>query len=176
MQDRLEDIEKEFNRTYSSEAEKQMVGYMKEGIKFGASSIEFANQKWGPWLKLRKWSNIIARDMDAPDSQYTEPLCGVYRQYIAARGKVNPLLQLGTLLAFSMVGHHMKMDNNPDWEPLAGTTDAPIGAPPATPYNYPPSQYVPQPAYAQPPATTAAAPSAAARPTFPKPPSMQFGG
>lgn len=195
LDDPLEEIEREFNRTYSSEAEKEGVEFMREVLKFSTSCIEGANQKYGPILKLRKWSSIIARDVDEPGSQYNEALCGVYRTYFAGRSRMNPLLQLGGLLGMSMLGHHWKMENNPSWEPLASQSvpGAP-GAPPpnappnATPYNYPPSQYYqpPQPQYYQPPPQQQQQqqqhqqqqqqqPARPVFPKFPKPPPMQYG-
>lgn len=162
IHDKLEDIEREHNRIYTSEAEKQMVEAFKEGLKFICSTIEWGNNKVGPFLKLHRWSDIVARDVN-DKKKYDEPLLNMYRMYFSGRGRMNPFVQLGMLLGTSMLGHHMKMEANPNWDPLSShrPTAAPQ-APPATPYNFAPDQF-------QRPAATAS------RPAFPKPPPMQFG-
>ena len=162
VDDNIADIEHEYNRRSTSDTESEMVALMKEGLKLLCQGIEVGNNKVGPFLKLHRWSDVVCHDVDKKDSRYDEPLCNIYRLYFSGRGRMNPIVQLGMLLLGSMLMHHMKKSMCPNWEPKTGTTPAPgPPAPPATPYNFPPTQF-------QAPAPPK--PAGVGRPTFPKPP------
>ena len=163
---KLEDIEEWHNRVYSSDAERQMVGHFKDALKLACSSLEWGNKKLGPFLKLTRWSDVVARDINR-NKGYDEVLCQIYRLYFAGRARINPVIQLGMMLGMSMVNHHVKMDGNPNWNPMEGSSAAAQPTPaPVTPYNFTPDQFAQH--------SQQQGQSGRQRPVFPKPPPIPF--
>ena len=72
-------------------------------MKFAFVGLEGVNQKMGPILKMKGWSNTMVNDMD----QFERPLRTIYRRHFA-RKQGNPFVQIGLTIVFSIVVFHFQ--------------------------------------------------------------------
>jgi hypothetical protein len=100
MADRLEDMHFELRRHAAARREKVQVKSLRGKIRMGSTAIEFANKRWGPFLRLDGWSDRIKSDMDA--DLYDEPLAKLYRKWGAPQHETSPEVELAWLVLGSM--------------------------------------------------------------------------
>jgi len=103
--DKLQDIKYEFERQKINLDVINGVSLMGDGLKFTLSGVEMANERLGPFLHLAGWSESVTGDM----SRYNHVLERIYRRYFArSMSSMNPCVELGAILAGSMLMHHFQ--------------------------------------------------------------------
>lgn len=103
--DKLQDIKYEFERQKINLDVINGVSLMGDGLKFTLSGVEMANERLGPFLNLNGWSESVTSDM----SRYNHVLERIYRRYFArSMSSLNPCVELGAILAGSMLMHHFQ--------------------------------------------------------------------
>jgi hypothetical protein len=103
MSDKLEDMRFEIQKHEAAHDEKQMVTWMKSGLKLGLTGIEVANTRYGPFLSLEGWADNVTEDM----SKFEMPLGRLYRKYWT-QSTMSPEMELAWVILSSMGMYHMQ--------------------------------------------------------------------
>ena len=101
MSDTLQHLEFMYNQCRNTADANSTVEFMKEGLRMVCVGVETANEKFGPFLKLKGWSRAVTSDM----RKFQHPLEEIYRRYWR-RGGVSPFLELGMALGSSVMQYH----------------------------------------------------------------------
>lgn len=116
-QDSLEDIKYEFERQKMNLDTVNGTALLKDGLKLGVSGIEMLNNKLGPFLRLQGWSESVTNDM----SRFDNVLTRIYLKYLNRTSSMNPIVELGFVLAGSMLMFHFQQSVfGPKPGPMAG--------------------------------------------------------
>jgi len=103
-QDSLDDIKYEFERQKMNLDTVNGTALMKDGLKLGVSGLEMLNNKLGPFLRLQGWSESVTNDM----GRYDNVLTRIYLKYLNRTSSMNPIVELGFVLAGSMLMFHFQ--------------------------------------------------------------------
>ena len=99
----ISDLRYEVNRRQNSLNENDQVTFWRNSMKFAFVGLEGVNNKLGPILKIKGWSNEMTQDMD----QFDRPLRTIYRRHFQ-RKQANPFFQIGLTILFSLVVFHFR--------------------------------------------------------------------
>ena len=99
----IADLRYEVNRRQNSLNENDQVTFWQNGMKFAFAGLEGLNNKVGPILKIKGWSNEMLSDMD----QFNRPLRTIYRRHFQ-RKQANPFFQIGLTILFSLIVFHFR--------------------------------------------------------------------
>jgi hypothetical protein len=99
----LFELKYELSRREKYQEEQDQLEFMKEVMKIILTSIEAANEKFGPFLHLKGWSESITRNM----SKYDRCLTALYRKYFR-RSSMNPIIELMWLIIGSAAMWHLQ--------------------------------------------------------------------
>ena len=81
--------------------ENDQVAFWCNALQFGLAGVETANQRLGPFLKLKDWSRDITHDM----GQFERPFRVIYRRHFKRKAQ-DPYMQIAMTILFSMVLWH----------------------------------------------------------------------
>lgn len=107
MNDSLADMSFELRKQLLLIEESNMVSTLKDGLKIFVSSVEMANEKFGPFLHLSGFSQTVSQDIN--NRKFDQPLQRIHRKYFRSTGaQMAPELEIALGLASSMAMHHFR--------------------------------------------------------------------
>ena len=107
MDSSLEEMEYEARRHVLMQEERNMVSTMKDGLRLFTGGMEFANTKFGPFLNLTGFSQVVSTDLTA--GKYNLVLMKLSRKYFSTPGvSSSPEAEIAFALLSSAASHHFQ--------------------------------------------------------------------
>lgn len=132
MEDDLHTMEYEVKAHTLHLEQQNSINALKDGLRLFASSCEFANTRYGPFLNLTNWGGSVSSDLDR--GKYNLTLSKLSRKYFKTSQSSNPEMELAFGLLSSAAFHHFQRSHLGRVVPGGGN-----GLPRAPPSRFPPA-------------------------------------
>ena len=132
MEDDLHTMEYEAKAHTLHLEQQNSINALKDGLRLFASSCEFANTRYGPFLNLTNWGGAVSSDLDR--GKYNLTLSKLSRKYFKTSQSSNPEMELAFGLLSSAAFHHFQRSHLGRVVPVGGS-----GLPRAPPSRFPPA-------------------------------------